>query len=92
MALPPACKICKKDIRGDGQHFWIAFKKTAKTEAIEQRNKRGRGWVGPVYTDRGAYFCNKHKSIEKYAHLTMEEAIQKYRPGILYTILNIFRN
>lgn len=91
MALPPRCKICNKDIRRDGQHFWIDFKKPEKSHADKQENKHKPGWVGPVYSDEGAYFCKRHKSIEKYSHLIMEDAVKKYRYGIWNAFLNIFR-
>ncbi len=91
MALPPYCKICNKDIRAEGEHVWITFKETKDTQAIELKNEREVGWTGPNYTDRGSYFCNRHKSIEKYSHLTMQEALKKYNSGIINTFLNIFR-
>ncbi len=79
MAIPPHCKFCGKDIR-DENYFWINFKKTDKTDVIELKNdKQSEKWCGPHFTDRGAYFCEKHKVIEKYSHLTMLEAIEKLK-------------
>lgn len=92
MAIPPRCKICKKDIRSHGDHFRIGFKKTEKTEEIESKNKREPGWVGPYYTDRSAYFCKDHKDIEKYDHLTMQEAIEQYKKtNILDKVRKFFK-
>lgn len=76
MAIRPFCKICYSE----EQLSWIKFKETEKTDKIESRNYNTPiGWSGPYYTDRGAYFCEGHKAIGKYADLTMNEAIEKYK-------------
>ncbi len=94
MALPPYCDFCNKDIREKGLHYWISFKKSDLTDNIESQNEnRPSGWCGPTYTDRGGYFCKNHKSIKKYSHLTMADALEKYDPNqnLLSKLKNIFR-
>lgn len=79
MAIPPKCKYCNRDLRRE-DFFKVHFQKTDRTDELESLHKnKPEGWVGPTVTDRSAYFCKEHKSIEQFSDLTMHEALTHYQ-------------